>query len=192
MMESIPHPIWGKISWPAIVAGAVAGVGLNFLLNLLSLGLHFASFSIDGAGNLTFSFFGYLSFCVSGFIAMFFTGWISASAAIPLSPNKLWGVLHGFLAWSLLLMLTIILITNMIQYTAFHSNFTAALVAIKITNNAPMTTETFAKISDLESSKKILTLNAILTFILFFIGALSSCLGGYLGYKPTNKDEQSV
>lgn len=177
------------LSWSAIFAGAVAGVGLNFLLNLLSLGLGISSFSIDSEGNTFFSFAGFLCFCLAAILAMFSTGWIAGKLTPVVVKARAFGLLIGFIAWSMLLIMTIILITNMIQYAAFHSNFTSNLVAIKLTNDAPMLTETVADTRkksplhiNIETRRKVLTLNAFLTFVLFFIGSLSGCMGGFLGY----------
>ncbi|KTC65829.1 Uncharacterised protein (plasmid) [Legionella adelaidensis] len=172
------------VKWTALFSAAILGVGINFLFNLLALGLSFSSFIVTDQGNLSFSFLGFLSFCFVAIIAMFTTGWFAGRLTPDMGQSKTWGFFYGFLAWSLLLIITIILITNMIQYTAFHANFTASLVAIKITNNAPMLTETFADVTHgLEPAKKVLTLNAFLTFILFATGAAASCIGGYLGFK---------
>jgi hypothetical protein len=172
-----------NVKWSAIFSGALVGVGLNFLLNLLALSLNLASFTLNAAGNLSFSLGGFLCFCIFAVIAMFTTGWIAGRLSPPLYSPR-WGVFFGFLAWSILLIITIIIITNMIQYAAFHANFTANLVAIRISNNTPMMTETFADLTHgLEYGKKILTLNALLTFILFFVGSAASCWGGYLGLK---------
>lgn len=182
------------ISWTAIFSGAVIGVGLNFLLNLLTLGLALSCFSIALSGKTEFSLVGFLCFCVSAMIAMFTTGWIAGKLTPRVLLHPAWGILYGFLAWSVLLIITIILITNMIQYTAFHSNFSSNLTAIKITNNAPMLTQTVADTItnsplsiNVELGKKVIILNALLTFILFFLGGLSSCLGGYLGYRTPPK-----
>ncbi|OCH98150.1 hypothetical protein A8135_13415 [Legionella jamestowniensis] len=126
---------------------------------------------------------------------MFFTGWFAGRLSPPFLQGKLWGAFYGFLAWSLLLIITVILITNMIQFLAFHSNFTANLVSIKLTHSSPMLTETTAHLTkksplsfNIETTQKVLTLNAMLTFILFFLGALSSCIGGFLGYKSCLKN----
>lgn len=180
------------ISWTPIFSAAIIGVGLNFLLNLFALSLGLSSFAIAASGKTYFSFAGFVCFCVSSLIAMFCTGWIAGKLSIPTFQQRIWGAFIGFLAWSLLLIMTIILLMNMIQYVAFHSNFTANLVAVKIANNAPMLTETIAELAEksplsinIETTKKVLTLNALLTFLLFFIGALASLLGGYLAYgKP--------
>lgn len=188
------------ISWSALYAGAIAGVGLNFLLNLLALGLGLASFSVSATGKTLFSFWGFSAFIISALAAMFVTGWVAGKLTPRVLANKAWGLLYGFLSWSLLLIFTIILITNFIQYTAFHSNFTSSLVEVKLRNSSPMLTETTAhSVPDsplsvnIETNKKLITVNAFLTFLLFFIGAAASALGGLIGYghEPKLTDKKT-
>jgi hypothetical protein len=180
------------VSWAAIFSGAMVGVGVNFLLNLFSLALGISSFSVPAIGQTLFSFIGFSGFLISAMIAMFITGWISGRLSPTVLPRS-WGVVYGFLAWSVLLIITIILITNMIQYMAFHTNFTSNLVSIKLMNNAPMLTETAAHLTqnsplsfNVETHQKVIVLNAWLTFILFFTGAIASCVGGFIGYKGSS------
>lgn len=187
------------ISWSAIFSGAIIGVGLNFLLNLLSLGLGIASFSVSSTGKTLFSSLGFIWFITSALIAMMTTGWIAGKLTPRVLEHKLWGLFYGFLSWSLLLIFTIILITNFIQYSAFHSNFTSGLVEIKLTNNAPMLTKTTSHTIknsplnfNIETNKKKITINAFFTFLLFFIGASASSIGGFLGYRnPPKLSKQS-
>ncbi|WP_419421030.1 hypothetical protein ACNVED_06965 [Legionella sp. D16C41] len=183
------------INWSAVISAAIAGVGLNFLFNLLALALGIASFTIRASGKIEFSLWGFICFCLAALIAMFSTGWLAGRLSYP-SLKKMWGCFIGFLAWSLLLILTIILITNMIQFVAFHANFTSSLVAIKITNDAPMLTEIFLNSKApmsvaVEADKKVIVLNALITFIMFILGAGASCLGGYLGYSQALKNLES-
>lgn len=192
MMNKKTNPY---ISWTALYAGAIAGVGLNFLMNLLALGLGLASFSVSANGETLFSGWGFGSFIIAALCAMFTTGWIAGKFTPRILEKRAWGFLYGFLSWSLLLIFTIILITNFIQYTAFHSNFTSNLIEIKLRNSSPMLTTTTAHAVpnsplsfNIETHKKVITLNALLTFLLFFIGATASALGGFFGY---GKDPQT-
>lgn len=171
-------------------AAAIGGVGLNFLLNLLALAFGISSFSVEENTHTRFLISGYLLFCLSAFIAMFFTGWLGGKLSSGQLLPRAWGIIYGFLAWCLLLLFTIILITNMIQYTAFHANFTSNLTGIHISADSPMMTETVSEkegkpaIPDSEKAQKIVRLNIYQTFFLFLIGALASCIGGYIGYRP--------
>ncbi|STY31237.1 Uncharacterised protein [Legionella wadsworthii] len=182
------------ISWTALFSGALAGVGLNFLLNLLALTIGLCSFSITASGETNLSLWGFGWFILFSLISMFTTGWVAGALSPKILKRKLWGLLIGFLSWSILLIFIIVLLTNMIQYASFHSNFTSNLVEVKIRNDSPMLTETKAhRINNspltfnIETHKKIITLNAFLTFLLFFTGALSSSIGGLLGYQMTPK-----
>ncbi|WP_058535189.1 hypothetical protein [Legionella saoudiensis] len=178
------------LSWSALFGGAVAGVGLNFLFNLLALTLGLACFTVTASGETLFSFWGLFGFILLSLCAMFGTGWIAGALSPKIFKNNCWGLVLGFLSWCILLIFTVILITNMIQYTSFHTNFTSNLVEVKIKSNAPMLTGTVAHninksplSFNIETNKKIITLNAFLTFLLFLLGAISSSIGGYIGYK---------
>ena len=173
-------------SMKAIFAGALTGFGLNFLLNLLSLAIGLSVFVEKSGDQLNFSFTGFIAFFISAIISMFATGWISGRLTYPSYRIKPWGILYGFLAWTLCFILTVILITNMLHFTYFHSSFTSKeLIAIRITNNMPMIAETKSANADL--NKKVISVDAQVTFVLFLLGALSSGIGGYLGYQPREK-----
>ncbi|RUR07523.1 hypothetical protein [Legionella sp. km772] len=183
-------------SWSALFAGALGGLGLNFLFNLLALAIGLACFSVDETGKTLFSLGGCLGFGFFTLLAMFLNGWLAGILSPRNLEAKAWGLLWGFLSWCILLVFTIILLMNMIQFLAFHSNFTSNLVAIKIQNNAPMLTETKAhglKTSPLsfniETNKKIITLNAFITFILFAMGAVASSIGGLAGYSCSKRND---
>ena len=119
---------------------------------------------------------------------MFTTGWIAGRLTKVSFVRKQWGILYGFVAWCLSFMMTVILLMNMIQFSQFHSNFTSKnLTAIKITNNLPMMTSTQSGTNELNT--KMISVNAYITFIFFLIGASSSALGGYIGFRPTQSDK---
>lgn len=175
-------------SWTAVFVGALAGVGLNFLLNLLSLAIGLSLFSEQTKDTLSFSSVGGLGFILVAIIAMFSTGWIAGKLTFLDSVRKRWGMLYGFISWCLCFIITVILLMNMIQFTQFHSNFTSKnITAIKISNQSPMLTET--QNSNSEVDKRSISINASATFIFFLIGAVSSGLGGYVGFKSNKNDK---
>lgn len=178
------------LSWQAIIAGGVAGVGANFLLNLLSFSIGVTVFTTTTQDILSFSIPCFSLFFISAVMAMFFTGWVAGFLSNTQKPRN-WGMLYGFLAWCVSLIITILIITNAIQFATFHSNFTSRpnQVAIRITSQFPMQLEQPtiknskpAAAMNAELATKIISLNGFVTFILFLIGAISSCLGGYLGF----------
>lgn len=179
-----------SISWSAIFSGVLAGFGINFLFNLCMLAFGIAMFSLNAQNSTVISIFGVVSYLILSIVTMFITGWV-AGRLTPAIFYKWWGALIGFIAWSLLLITTIVILTNMIQFTAFHSTFTSHpnLVAIRIANDLPFMTETKESSAtasplniNLEKTTKVITLNATATFVLFLIGAISSCTGGFIGY----------
>jgi hypothetical protein len=173
--------IW---SWTAIFVAALIGVGLTFLLNLLSVAVGLSIFSEQTSDKITVSILGLIGFILVAVLSMFTTGWIAGRLSILPSVHKYWGCLYGFSAWCLSLVATIILLMNMIQFTQFHSNFTSKnLTAIKITNQIPMLTQSQG--SNAETDTRIISLNAYVTFSFFLVGALASALGGYLGFRET-------
>lgn len=175
-----------SFSWTAIFSAAIVGFGLNFLLNLFALAIGLSIFSEKEANQIVFSLWSFSGFIAVAFISMFATGWVAGKLTPPSYRVKWWGMLYGFIAWTVCFIMTFVLITNMLQFTYFHSSFTSKeLVAIRITNDMPMATET--KMANADLSKKLITFNAQVTLILFITGALSSCLGGIIGYKPYAK-----
>lgn len=177
-------------SWTAVLVGALVGLGINFLLNLLSLALGISAFSEQTNDKISISIVGLTLFILVAIVSMFTTGWIAGRLTILSSIQKRWGILYGFSAWCICFIMTVILLMNTMQFTQFHSNFTSKnLSAIKITNQLPMITESQSNNS--ETNKKIIGLNAYATFIFFLIGATSSAIGGYTGFRE-NKTEKYI
>lgn len=180
-----------KISWSVVFAAALIGLGLNFLFNLFLLAIGLTIFVLSPENKVVFSVLSFIGFACIAIIVMFTTGWMAGKTSPPYYTKRIWAIYPGFVTWSLLLVLTIILLMNMIQFVSFHSNFTSKpnLVGIKIINNYPMLTEsknisasTF-KPSDIEKETKIITLNATVSFLLFLIGASACSFGAYVGYS---------
>lgn len=175
-------------SWTAVFVGALVGLGLNFLLNLISLAVGISIFSQQTLDTVSFSLWGIVGFILVAVFSMFFTGWIAGRLTILPSIRKYWGCLYGFSAWCLSFIMTVILLMNTLQFTQFHSNFTSKNIhAIKISNQQPMLTESQG--SNSETDKKTIGLNAYVTFIFFLLGACSSTLGGYVGFRSEKKEK---
>ncbi|HVY53626.1 MAG TPA: hypothetical protein VHA13_03815, partial [Gammaproteobacteria bacterium] len=154
------------LSWQAIVIGAFIGLGLQFLLNLLALSIGLSIFSKKIDGTISFSILNFIGFALVGIISMVTAGWVAGRLTKNSVLQKSWGMLYGLMAWCLTFILTVILITNAIQFSYFHANFTSRqLVAIRITRDLPMITETQSVNNDLDTTS--ITLNAYVTFALF-------------------------
>jgi hypothetical protein len=100
-----------RVSWGAIVAGAVVAVVTQFLLNLLGLGLGLTTFEFTGDD--TSGGFGMAQgiwTVVSALIALFTGGWVAGRLAG--MPRKTDGMLHGVVTWALTTLLTLYLLTT--------------------------------------------------------------------------------
>lgn len=103
-----------KISWASIWAGALVGIVLLILLNLLGLGIGFGSLDIQeeqnpakglgaGAG---------IWYLISSLIALFVAGWIAGRLA---QTRKLFdGALHGILTWCVITLASLYFLTTTI------------------------------------------------------------------------------
>ena len=103
-----------KISWASIWAGALIGIVLLILLNLLGLGIGFGSLDIQeeqnpakglgtGAG---------IWYLLSSLIALFVAGWVAGRMA---QTRKLFdGALHGILTWCVITLASLYFLTTTI------------------------------------------------------------------------------
>jgi hypothetical protein len=100
------------VSWGAILAGFVAALSIVFLLNLLGVGIGFASINpleesqpLEGLGVGTI-----IWWVLSNLIALFVGGMLAGRLAG--LPDKIDGAIHGALSWGLYTLLSIYLLTS--------------------------------------------------------------------------------
>lgn len=101
-----------RVSWGAIFAGAVVAVIVQFLLNLLGLGIGLTTLEFAG-GDDSAGGFGMAQgiwTVVSALIALFTGGWVAGRLAG--MPRKTDGALHGVVTWALTTLLTLYLLTT--------------------------------------------------------------------------------
>lgn len=108
-----PSPLH-RISWGSILAGVAIALSIQFLLNLLGVGIGASTINPNqgdtpgsglaiGAG---------IWFAVSALISLFVGGW--AAGRLAGVPNSKDGMLHGFTTWSLTTIVTLFLLTSAI------------------------------------------------------------------------------
>ncbi len=105
----------GVVSWGAIIAGVVAAMGIASLLNLLGLSMGLASFSPDSESMKSLGIATVIWLIFNGVISMFAGGWVAGLLAGKLE-NRVEYMLHGFLMWSIALMLTFWVATTSVGY----------------------------------------------------------------------------
>jgi len=181
------------ISWTAIITGALIGVGLSFLLNLFSVSIGLSAFTTSTDGLSTLAIGGFIGMLIGVIVTMFITGWVAGYLGQPYCAQRNLGVLYGFTAWCLALILAVLLATSISHFVTNYamtvSHAPAASVNMTTDESAPVVSET--KRTDhgsevtvnTEKAANVIGATAFVTFILFFVGALSSCFGGHSGYE---------
>lgn len=102
-----------EISWGAVFAGVVLALAVQFLLNLLGVGIGAAVIdpaTTDNPNPSTFSIAGGLWFVVSGIVAAFVGGYIASRVSG--RPSKTTGSYHGLTSWAVTTLIVLYLLTT--------------------------------------------------------------------------------
>ncbi len=186
------------ISGSAIIIGALVGVGLGFLLNLFIVAIGLSAFTTDKDGMIILAVGGLLGMMIGTIACMFTAGYAAGYLGRPYCLKHNLGIMYGFAAWALALILTVLLTGSMSRYVAAYSTFITNPATMMIMKRDMMMAETerttVTKMTAVTSSKTTAVvpmdkekmtnrfgMGICTLFLLFFIGALSSCLGGYYG-----------
>lgn len=104
---------FNRISWGAVFAGIVVALAIQFLLNLLSLGIGFAVLDPAGTDNpeaTTFSIAGGAWFIVAGILASFAGGYVAGRLSG--RPSNTTGGYHGLTTWAATTLMVFYLLTT--------------------------------------------------------------------------------
>lgn len=186
------------LTWSAIFAGALVGIGVSFLLNLLTVALGFNAFIHTDTGAQTIAVGSFIGLIIVAIISMSSLGWVAGylggkhTLFCTSGPRCNLGCLYGFLAWCLALILIVLLSTSFEKFvasnTAALSNAPYAMQTVSTVKHEAgqtakqMTTTVNTTVSDEEAAKAVVAFSFV-TFLLFFIGALSAVLAGHCGFK---------
>lgn len=102
-----------KVSWGSIFAGVALALAVQFLLNLLGVGIGAAVIDpaqYDNPEASTFSMAGGAWFVVSGIIASFIGGYVASRLSG--RPSKSTGGYHGVTAWAVTALVVLYLLTT--------------------------------------------------------------------------------
>ena len=190
------------ISWSAVFAGGLVGIGLTFLLNLFSVAIGATVFATSKEGIVTIVVGGFLGMLVGVIAALFVSGWVSGYLGRKYCANRHIGALYGFLAWCVTLLITVTLASNMNQFVASYyaalSNSSSTIIRTTSNEAAPVVKER-THVNTRNESQSTVTVNAekaadalsislFITFFLFLLGAIASCYGGFYGFKQENEE----
>lgn len=197
------RPIYRSLSWTGVIAGALVAISLSFLLNLFEMGIGLSIVQTSEQGVVTMVIGGLIAMAVGGMIVMFAAGWVSGYLARFYHWHRHVGILQGLAAWSLALILTFLLLglhSNLLTYSSQLLTETSLLnpsapSTINLTNNdnapAVNVNANFTSPSQItvntQTAVNTLGMGALIAFLIFILGAIASCVGGYYGVGQPEK-----
>ena len=183
-----------RVCWSAIFAGAFTGLGLAFLLHCYGLAIGLSAFSSSAQGASLIAIGGLLGVVLGVIAAMAASGFVAGYLGrFHYFPHN-GGVIYGFVTWSMVLFLSAIMLTPLEHYASDYKNALlnttvtetrhddGKKIALKEHKASPVKKETAV------SSEQVLSADQLawggwLVFGLFFIGAVSSCVGASCGMR---------
>ncbi|MFT3742450.1 MAG: hypothetical protein QM752_07340 [Gammaproteobacteria bacterium] len=195
-----PHFCYPKrICWGAIIAGALVGFGLTFLLQIFDKAIGITVYNTGSSGAEALVVGGFLGSILGIITSMFFTGWVAGYLSRSYFFDRRIGALYGLLAWCLALLIGMLFMGHMaFQGADTQSRYNAHFSSV------PLNTDQTASVITDETSKsnstssgvnvdaKQASLSLFLTFLLFFIGAVSASVGGYVGLRAEKRTDATT
>ena len=200
-IQTDTHFSFSRICWSAVISGALVAIGLGFLLQLYSIAIGLSAYNFSSTGAATVAIGGLLGLLIGVMASMGVAGFVSGYLGRFFYSNHQGGVIYGFLTWSLALLLSAIMVLPLVHYTAFYNKFLTPTVSFTSSqdsttsdqgminlnqNNAPGVANPEVKISP-----NTLAGSSWMVFLLFFVGAISSCIGGCLGVGCKKEVEET-
>lgn len=179
--------------WSPVFIGALIGLGLSFLLDLFGMGIGLSLFTTNTTGAIILSIGGFLGMLFGTIVAMFTSGFAAGFFAGHTCEKSQYGIVYGFLAWCLSLFLMIIFSLTISNFMNLKANFPilsqTTNEVISTTQNVTTSLNPMTSQKNTEPEKNVHTIGTIslAMFILFIVGALSSCFGGYTGLYFWNR-----
>lgn len=177
-------------SWSAVIAGGLVALGLGFLLHLFSLAIGLSAYSATPEGASKVALGGFIGLVIGSIVSMGVAGFVAGYIARIRCCCHHYGIIYGFVAWSIALILSSALVMPLTNYMA-NNKVLNPQGTLTTTNNANANNHVAntAENVAVETAQKAigpitgtdLAIGSWLTFLLFFIGALSSCIGAAIG-----------
>lgn len=179
-----------KPSWTAVFVGALVGVGISFLLNLFSIAISLSALKTT-AGVSSIAIGGLIGIAIGTIASMFVGGWTAGYLGRPYCVKRNLGVLYGFTTWCIALLITILVSVPSIKYMKLYTNFISNPASLSVANMMPAAapdstnpTQQAVVVNNITT----LASGAFIIFVLMFLGAFSSCIGGHCGMTHRCKE----
>lgn len=190
-----------RISWTAVVAGALTALGLSFLLNLFGIAIGLSAFKTMSNGSIIVVVGGMLGIIIGVVISSLVAGYTAGYLGRLYCPERNLGMIYGFITWVMALILGAVLIGLLSQSVATYTNsISRTVVAVPVTVNQISTPMGTTKISsamkngqneavvEVNLTPANMTSGAFIMFTLFFLGAIFTCVGARWGMRCKRDD----
>ena len=186
------------IHWAAIFAGSFVGVGLGFLLNIFSMAIGLSAYTATPDGASVIAIGGVAGLLIGVIASMGMAGFVTGYLSRFYHCYCHGAVIYGFVTWSLALMLSVLLIIPMSHYISFYErNLNPSLVPTQIsaaeTGDSTASQKNIPANKEMTPSPKHQAMGGWILFIIFFLGAFSTCIGACCGMRcKCEKEEKEV
>lgn len=172
--------------WKPIFAGALMAIGLTFILNLFMVAIGVTAFTTNSDGIEKLAFSGLIATGFGVVVCMFASGWVAGYLGKSYCVKRHLGALYGFLTWCVALIVTIFLMERAQEYVSFYGHFLSGTTS---TMKATASNGAIAAAVTTNLPPKTLVISAYIVFVLFFLSAFASGLGGHCGMRHRCKYE---
>lgn len=187
-----------RISWTAIFVGALIAIGLSFLLYIFGIAIGLSAVSVNDTGGSVIAIGGMIGIIIGLVASMMAAGYAAGYLGRFYSPQRNLGIVYGFTTWSVALILSSLVLTHIGNYASWYGHAMVgsdSVVQVSTSSNAPALDVKQAVVADTDTkaandTKKVtqvtvapetLAWSAGIMFFLFFLGALSCCIGACWG-----------
>lgn len=190
-----------RVCWTAVFAGAFVGVGLGFLLHLYGVAISLSAFSSTQNGASVIAIGGALGMLVGVIASMAAAGFVAGYLGRFHYYRIHGGVIYGFITWSLIILMSALISGPLMNYVSLYGNSLSRSVIVNtpkvnVTNDSTENNVSTPIIKHKNSTNQpVAEINPTqlawggwLVFLLFFVGAISSCIGATCGMRCKRED----
>lgn len=177
-----------RLSWSAVIVGALVAVGLGFLLNLFSFAIGLSALTMSKSGAITWAVGGVIGLFIVSIVSMLGAGFAAGYLGRSHCPGRHHGLIYGFTTWSLALLLSASAMNMVGHYVEASSHaLVGSNMVVTQSPDQKTTSVTVGGEPVSQPQQKMTTpteniaYGAFILFALFFVGAISACVGACCG-----------
>jgi hypothetical protein len=183
-----------RISWTAVLVGALTAIGLSFLLNLFGVAIFLSAYKTMSSGSVFMLILSMLGMIAGLIASTLVAGYTAGYLGRFYCPERNLGIIYGFVTWVMALILGAVLIGLLSQYVVTYTNsISRTIVSVPLTVSQISTPVGSTKISsnnkkggkesivEVNVTPANLASGAFIIFTFFLLGAVFTCVGATWG-----------